>query len=296
MSTTLEAPALTRTKTPVEPGIYPGISFDEYFGWSAVNASTLKRFSKTPAHVHHWLLNGGEDDATPSMDLGWLLHLAVLEPERFEAEVVVAPPISKRTNVGKAQWHEFEEKNHGKVLVREDEFGSVKAMARALHAHPKAGEFLRVQGLNELSIVWDDKDTGVRCKARIDRLAHLEEWPITGDFKSTKDASPHAWERDIAKYAYDLQGAHYLAGLEAHFPIQSGAPFRRFVHFIVESEPPYCVAVRELDERTLEEAGIKRRRYLRLWRSCTDSGVWPGYSPNIEPASLPRWAFETHEE
>jgi hypothetical protein len=288
MSTSLAAPATVLHRKPIAPGIYLKAPFEEYYAWAALSSHTLNGFSRTPAHVYHSLLTG-EEEETKALRMGWLVHLATLEPERFEAEVVAAPVADKRSPVGKAIWADFEAKHQGKVIVKADELGAVKAMARAYHSHPKSREFLSGPGQNELSIVWDDEATGVRCKARLDRLAQLEEWPIIGDFKSARDASEHAWQNAVARYGYDLQASHYLAGLEAHYP--SKGLHRRFVHFVVESEPPYCVAVYELDDATIENAVTKRRRYLRLWTECTSSGNWPGYSEQVQPVGLPRWAL-----
>jgi predicted esterase YcpF (UPF0227 family) len=296
MSTTLEVPALTRTKKPVEPGIYPGVSFDEYFAWGAVSASTLKQFRKTPAHAYHWLSRGADDDGTPATKLGVLVHLAALEPDSFASEVVVAPNVPKRKNIDKAVHAQFEAENAGKYIVTPEELTQAKAMAHSLLSHPKAAEFFSGPGQNELCVVWDDKETGVRCKSRDDRVSQLEGWPIVGDVKTTADASPHAWERDVAKYGYHLAASHYLAGLEAHFPIPAGVPFRRFLHFVVESQQPYCAAVYELDDSALQEATVLRRQHLRQWEECTRSGIWPGYPPEIQTATLPRWAFKEWRE
>lgn len=286
---TLESvPALEQRK-PIEPGIYRGVPFDEYWSWAAVNASTLNRFSKTPAHVRYWLDHGGDDDETPSTKLGVLGHLAILEPERFESEVVLAPNVPKRKTVHKAIHAQFEAENAGKYIVDEKTLAHVKAMARAIHSHPKAGPYFAGPGQNEICIVWDDKETGVRCKARIDRVAQMDEWPIVGDLKTDKDASPWAWERTVVRYGYHVSAAHYLAGLEAHFP--TAGRHRRFVHFVVESPPPHCVALYELDDSALEDAAAKRRRYLRQWAECQATGRWAGYPIEIQLVTLPRWAL-----
>ncbi len=293
MSVAAEAPTLR--KIPVEPGIYRGVPFEEYFSWDAVNASMLKKFSKTPAHVRHWLDRGGDDDATPSLDLGWLFHLAILERERFDDQVVVAPVVNKRTNIGKAQLAEFEARHAGKYVAEEKTFGQVRAMARALLSHEKAAPYF-AEGGSEISVVWDDKATGIRCKARVDHVAPLDGWPIVGDLKSAEDASPWAWERAVARYGYHISAVHYLEGLEALVPIPAGVPFRRFVHFVVESDPPHCVALYELDDAAREEGAIKRRRYLRQWKECTSTGRWPGYPTEIQVSTLPRWAFTDYHE
>jgi len=98
----------------------------------------------------------------------------------------------------------------------------------------------------------------------------------------------------VQAYGYHVQAVHYLAGLESLVPIPAGNPFRRFVFFVVESEPPHCVAAYELDDAALNEGAIQRARYLQKWRECVESQVWPGYAPGIDYCSLPAWAFKNY--
>jgi exodeoxyribonuclease VIII len=283
-------------KEALEVGLYKNLSFDDYTAWEAVNASTLNGFSRTPAHVHHEMLHGGKE-RTPSLDLGWLVHLAVLEPDRFKAEIIVPPKVDRRTKVGKATWAQFQAEHAEKIFVDADTFGKVKAMAASLLQHETAAEFFQKNpGHNEVSVLWDDIELGIRCKSRIDRVGSIGDWPIVGDLKTARDAARRPFERSIYSYGYHVQAAHYLAGLETLYPVPSGNPFRRFVFFVVESEPPYCCAAYELDDAALDEGELIRNRYLRQWIECNQSGQWPGYPPGIDYASLPAWAFKIFAE
>lgn len=149
-------------------------------------------------------------------------------------------------------------------------------MRQALLAHPSAGEFLRSQRANEVSLVWEERQAGVICKARIDRVAYLGGWPIVGDLKTARTAARRLFERAIHDYGYHIQAQHYLAGLQALAPITDGQPFRRFCFFVVENDPPHCVLVYELDEAALAAAEDDRQRYLRTWRQCVETNTWPG--------------------
>ncbi len=46
------------------------------------------------------------------------------------------------------------------------------------------------KGMNEVSIVWVDEQTGLKCKARLDRLTVYRGYPFVLDLKTSKDASP----------------------------------------------------------------------------------------------------------
>jgi hypothetical protein len=285
---------LPKIETP-KPGIYLDVPFDNYAQWDAVNHGILNNFRKTPAHVLYELQHGGKA-RTPSLELGWLTHLATLEPDRFEREYVVAIHVDRRYTEGKRRWAEFTAAHEGKQFIEADDNEAVLAMRHSLCAHPTAGEFLGSKGGVEVSILWEDKETGVLCKARIDKIGAVGEWPLVGDIKTSADASRRAFERDLYNYGYGLQAAHYLDGLETLVPLPTtGQPFRRFGFFVVESSAPWAVAVYEPDDTTLAQAAMDRQRFLRKWKHCVETGHWPGYPDGIELVSYPAWAFKTYE-
>jgi exodeoxyribonuclease VIII len=286
-------PDLGRKPAP-KPGFYRDIPFGEYVAWDAVNSHILTGFARTPAHVRHDLMHGGAEP-TKSLDLGWLFHLAVLEPERFEADTVVPPKVDRRTKDGKATWERFQAANAGKQFVDSATLATVQRMKAAMNQHKSAHEFLSSRGVNEVSLVWEEPEVGVICKARIDRVGYIGEWPIVGDVKTARNAGRRAFERAIHDYGYHVQAQHYLAGLQRLAPIPEGQPFRRFVFPVVETEPPHCVIVYELDESALVLAEADRQKYLRTWRECVETGVWPAYGDGVDLISLPAWAFRSME-
>lgn len=272
------------------PGIHKGLPFETYAAIHAVNHTILHGFTRTPAHVRYELDHGGKEP-TRSLDLGWLTHVAVLEPERYEASFVVPPKVDRRTKAGKEEWARFEAANPGKQAVDPSDHERAQAMRRALLAHPTAGEFLRGPGVSEVSLVWEED--GLREKARVDRIGRIGEWPIVGDIKTARNASRREFERVLYIYGYATQAVHYLTGLERLVPVPEGAAFRRFVFFVVESEPPHAVACYEIDDATLSQAAQEREHFLRKWKECRESGRWPGYPDGVELASYPAWAMKS---
>jgi len=292
--TNTPGPTAAQTIAGPAQGIYRGLPFAEYLSLDAVNSHLLNAFSRTPAHVLYELQHGGPE-RTPSLDLGWLFHWFVLEPERFGRDIVVTPNFGdKRLKANKQKWIEFEAAHAGAQFIDSRRNDELIAMRDSLFAHPVAGPFFNGRGHNEVSILWDDTEHGLRCKARIDRVGFVNEWPIVGDLKSARDASRRAFERAIYNFGYYIQAVHYLSGLEAVVPIPEGNPFRRFIFFVVESEPPYLTACYELDDLALNEGAIARNRYMRTYRQCIETGEWPGYPAGIDYVSLPPWAFKAY--
>lgn len=274
-----------------KPGLYKGISYADYDGWAAARASVLQRFRRSAAHARYAMLSGGED--SPSLDLGWLFHLAVLEPEVFKTSVAVGPVGDRRFTHVKKQWAEFEAAHPGAQIVSPDAHRAAIRMRDSLMSNETAHAFFTAEGGNEVSFLWEDPDTGAMCKGRVDRVGTINEAPIIGELKSAANASHRAFERAIEQFGYHVAAAHYTAGLEALFPMPAG--YGRFhMFFVVENEEPYCTAVYQSDDDLLIEGERVRTAALRQWAKCKETGIYPGYPQGVDTISLPSWALKNY--
>lgn len=273
-------------------GLHRGVDFDDYAKWEAVNASKLNGFSRTAAHVLYEHTHGGKE-RTPALDLGWLFHVAVLEPERYERDFAVAPKCDKRTKVGKALYAKFEAEHPDATIVDEKTDAKVRAMRESVMKHKTAGPFL-ASGVSELSGLWEDTKLGVLCKMRTDHIGRIGNSLVVADLKHARDASRRAFERATYSYGYHIQAAHYLEGLDALAAQGEGGTDRPFVFVVVEHDPPYCVACYELDDAALDEGRSQRERRIRYWKQCVETQTWPGYGDGVEVSSLPAWAFKEY--
>ena len=270
-------------------GVFPGVSRADYEAIDAARYSILKEIRRSEAHAYTAMTTPKE--STPAQEFGDAFHVATLEWPRFVEEYAVAPKCDRRTKAGKAQWAEFTEQNAGKTIVKAEVFDACKAMQKAAMAHPVLGKLLAGAGANEVAILWSDPETGVYCKARADRITGYRGHTVVLDLKKTRDASYFRFRSDVVRYGYHMQGAHYLGGLETINPRP-----RRFLVGAVEDEPPYGVAVYELDADSLRDGAILIADSLARYRNCKESGVWPGYSEEIETLRLPAWALKDREE
>jgi hypothetical protein len=270
---------------PAEPGLYPGLSFVDYWKIQAVNHSTLEGFRRTPAHAREAMLHPA--DSTQALALGHAFHTFTLEPARFADEYAVVPKVDRRFKEGKARWAAFEAENKGRLLLTEEEFESYNLMRESILAHPTAAELLSGKGANELTIVWLDKATGLLCKARLDRVSDIGGYSFIGDLKTTIDASERAFSKSVSNYGYHRQGAWYREGLATLRPA-----LRRVADIAVEKSAPYCVAVHELDERALEQGVRENRAFLETFQRCMETGSWPGYPGGMSVIDVPVWAMD----
>lgn len=274
-----------------KPGIYKNLDFDVYARIPAINFSRLENFKNTPAHALYAMSH--EADSTPSMHLGYLAHMAVLEPERFKTSVVKRPKLDRRTKAGKVAWAQFEAKYKDYEIASDEEWTVCTALQGAVAEHPTAREILYGIGASELTIVWVDPELGVLCKGRIDRVGQYESTPVILDVKTMSDvASLRNWQRTIVNYAYCEQAAMYLAGLEVLLPTSGG---RRFLWLVCEIEPPYLVRLFDADYDALQYGMQMFRQQLQQYKECLETGNWPGYPAGIETCGLPAWVQKTFD-
>lgn len=261
---------------------------DQYHSHSAVGHSGLVRIMRSPAHYQQYVSN--PPSPTPAMQFGSAFHAALLEPELFGQNFIVAPKFDRRTKEGKAAAEAWEAENAGKTTLVDDQMTAIEQMVVSVRSHQGAAKLL-ANGMAEMSGFWTDPDTGIECKCRPDWLAVMEDNPgriaAIVDVKTCRDASADGFSRAIATFGYDVQAAFYQDGLKAL--TGRSIPF----YFIaVETEPPFAVAAYKASDEMIEVGRAKYRAALQLLKWCRENESWPGYQPGgeIETINLPRWA------
>lgn len=210
-------------------------------------------------------------------DFGHVAHARLLG--FGDEHITVVDADSWRTKA--AQEQRDEARAAGKVPILAADSERAWALVTAVMEHPVAGAAFARAGQAEQSLYWIDDETGVTCRGRVDWL--LPNAIV--DLKTTVNASPAKFSRSLVDYGYALQAAWYQQGIEA----LTGERLP-FVHVVVEKEPPHLVAVYQVDTDALAFGAERARDARVLFAECESSGVWPGYSPDIELVSLPAWA------
>jgi hypothetical protein len=225
---------------------------------------------------------------TAAMELGTAAHRLVLGAG---AELVVIDADDWRTKAAKEAAAAAREA--GAVPLLTAEHAQVQAMAAALREHPVAAAlFDPDRGDPEQSLFWVDDRTGVWLRSRLDWLPRQPAGRlIIGDYKTAVSASPDGFSRAVLNFSYHQQAAFYTDGAAALG--LDGDP--AFLFVVQEKTPPYLVAVYELDALATEAGRARNRRAAEMFRDCTEAGIWPGYSAEVEPISLPPWATRIEE-
>jgi exodeoxyribonuclease VIII len=257
------------------------MNLDHYNNLVALNYSGAKILLRSPGHYKAWLTEEKKD--TPAFQVGRLVHLAALQPELLAERVAVAPIVDRRTKDGKASYEAFQAGlKEGQECVSADVYDDVIRISKAAH-----------EALVDLGLT--DWQTEMGCvsglgnitlKGRPDLIAKDANGDlVVVDLKTTQDASPAAFAKDVANFKYHLQAAFYMR--------LTGA--KKFVILAQEKELPCANRVYTLDEAALAEGNRLMEEAIALYSQCVAFDSWPTYTKDITTLSLPKWAISTNQ-
>lgn len=251
---------------------------EEYHAISACSNSVLSTIAtKSPAHIF------APRPATPAQEVGRIIHMAVLEPNRFADQVVVAPKVDRRTKEGKAQWEAFVSANEGKTVASPEDYETFKLMQSQVWVDDTARRLLE-KGDAEVSVFWEVD--GVQCKARFDFISALG---VAVDLKTTVSAKPESFTYDAYKFGYHRQIAWYMRGAKA-----VGLDLANMFLIAVEKTAPFPVSIFDLDAESYEVANMELDKLFAIYRKCKAENYWPAYEvdgKNVHTLRLPYKAF-----
>lgn len=284
-------------------GVVEGLSNAEYHAIPALSASGLKSLSRSPLHFWAEFLDAEREPRkeTDSMMLGTAIHSLVLEPDAFLERYTILPadapkrPTSAQLEAKKpaeatlvqiAWWDEFNRQAQGKIVLSVEQARKVQAVADRVKSSDAASTIFE-KGQAELSFFWKDPETDVYCKCRPDWLT-IEEEQATGimvDLKSTVDAGPNGFRREMSKFDYGLQAAWYLKGYREIFKREPTA----FVFAAFETTRPFACGFYTPSKRMLDHSNARIATLKNTYVECLEHDEWPGYAEQILSIDLAPW-------
>lgn len=281
----LELPEWAESYYP-NPG--KGIIYDlpesDYHGTKAmVSKSSLDIVAHSLLHYRYGL-DAPATVETDAMRVGSAFHVATLEPDLLDEKVIVLPdfgPMQSSKNRALRDKY-IEDEGKGRTILKQHEMDLVIAMRDSVHRHPAARALLR-RGKSEVTALWTDPETGLRCKARADWLTPMDG--VFADLKSALSAAPHAFARAAADRRYHVQDTFYSRAFE-----ENDIHITNFVFIACEKGPPYAVACYQLDDTARLKGEELYMRELRDLSDAIENDVWPGYGDQVMDLRLPRWA------
>ena len=268
----------------ISPGIYRGVSFSDYCDWDAINHSKLQRIDKSPLHCQSMQ----SLEKSPAIRLGQLVHCGKLEPDSVDARYAVMPqyelspdnvdakgnPSTSVATVwckGKRSAFAYAANQMKKTIISQSEYNQFADCMNAMLDNDYVTEIINA-GESEVSIVWIDPETGLKCKARLDCVAD-----IIMDLKTSRDDGdrplPESFEWSMWSYNYYSQAAFYRNGW-----YEISGELLPFMFAVVSTTPPIQCVSAPVGEMTMELGRKKNIERLKRYAECKAAGVWPGYS------------------
>lgn len=294
MSNTAKAQAAQDYPFQGQTGNFAGVTAETYYlEMKQTSQSWLSYFSpnptsgNTPANFHKEYLRPDADrKMTDALRFGQAFHLAILEPEEFAKRV---------------EWWEKHKTTTSKPFQEADAAMEERMLLcpsvwkeqlvdtlDAILANTDTRAMLELPGDNEVTLVWTDEETGIECKARLDRIATCG---ILIDFKSARDASEQGFRKSVQDFGYHVQEAFYRDGYKAVFGEEAAA----FAFPLVEKEDPYLTNLCQLDPEAVDAGRYIYKRNLRRYADCLEKNHFPGYGAGTKTIKLDKW-YQTRLE
>jgi exodeoxyribonuclease VIII len=282
------------------PGLHLDLPETEYHQpvLGMVSVSSLLEFARTPSKYFAMIQGTRKREETPALNFGRAIHCALLEPERFAREYVMAPNFgdlrkterttSEQAKENKARRDAWNAEHEGCQLLEgkygERLLGMIGRILERRPSDPKVAELLN-GGHPEVTVRWQDPRTGLQCRARDDCWQPSIGWVV--DFKSAEDASPDGFDRAASNFKFHWIEAHYRAG---HRTL--GKDIESYAFVLQEKEPPYDFSINFLKADDVVKGISSIERYSDRLAACLANNEWPGYPSGVYTGSLKGWVTE----
>lgn len=271
-----------------KPGIYKNLSNEHYHASKGLSNSSMEYLLPPYCPKMYWYqhLSGKvERKSTDAFDLGTAVHTLVFETEEFKKRFHCVQEIPKRnTTIGKAAFTGMEKAAAGRAILDKVDQDTAYWMAGNITSHSMwktvKGD---LSGCIEDSLAWVDQESGILLRSRPDFYTD----DIIIDLKTTKDSSPHAFQKAVSDYSYHRQGALSIDGLTT----LKERPYGNVVLFVVDKNPPHFVRCYVMTETAINQGRYEYKYAAAQYKKCKDSGIWTSYPEIIEDLDIPAWAY-----
>ncbi len=294
-----------------------------------VRASSVADFKKSPKHWKSFHIDKLKEE-TNAMRLGTIVHMAVLEPEKFAAKyccdlpvredhLVTASdikPILKELGLKlsgtkeemmlrliesgderAALLYDVEQSNHadGKEILKQADWRACVEINNSI-AEDAEAKYLLTGGTAEKRGWVLHQETGIIISFQADYFkAFASPWAgfdgMVVDVKKFRDVNPRKFMAAISDSDLHIQGAIYSDAINAITSSRNG-----FCWVAVDDKAPYLVVPYLLDHAAIEAGQQEYNELLKGLKVCFDSNDWPPPSKGIQPASLSAWKWQQIQE
>ncbi|AZO29316.1 PD-(D/E)XK nuclease-like domain-containing protein [Mesorhizobium sp. M1B.F.Ca.ET.045.04.1.1] len=264
-----------------EPGAYANMPMSVYHGQPtegpSISSSGLRTiFNQSLAH--YWdtsPLNPDREETKDSeaMILGRAAHHLLLGEADFNKFFVLRPEEApdgrawNGNNLSCKRWL-AEREIEGLTVLKPEQLEYIKGMSKTLAAEPPIRGGI-LNGMVELSLFWQDPETGIWLKSRPDAVPNDND---AADLKCVSDVSDDGISRALGERGYHQQAGLVNEAMQMVF----GRPLENFFLVYVEQKRPNCVRIDAVDPNEIAAGHAENHAALRLFKRALDTGYWPG--------------------
>lgn len=242
----------------------------------AISNSQLSAFKRSPQHWIKYLKEREDETKKEAYILGSLVHCLALDKEKLTKDFQLLdltempePEKDFRTKVNREWKNSILENANGKTVIDSNMMEQAKNMANSLYEDDEARRLLQEGKEFEKEFKW--KYQGIQCHG----IKDISNEEFIAELKTTRNAEPWKFQRDLFSFGYYRQGGMYLDGeMKGNFV---GDPHKRFYFIAVESVEPYGVSVHELDAEVITFGVSEYRNLLTQLKECIESDYFPSY-------------------
>ncbi|MCW5720733.1 MAG: PD-(D/E)XK nuclease-like domain-containing protein [Devosia sp.] len=286
-----------------EPGAYLNVPMSVYHGQPCAGPSVSSSGLRTifgGSLKHFWdessfNPNRKEFTDTEFTILGRAAHHLILQEPDFDKYFVLRPEVidGEKWQGNKTICKKWmaEQALAGLTVVTMAQMEQIRGIAESLAAEPIVRGGI-LNGYIEVSLFWQDAETGIWLKSRPDSVPNASG--DASDLKCVSDVSDDGISRALADRGYHAQGA--LIG-EA-FREVLGMEMEHFSLVYVEGKRPHSVRIDEPHPEEIAQGYEENHAALRLLKRALDTGYWPGpKNPSGDGGYIrrPKWSREQSE-
>ena len=226
-----------------------------------VSKSLLWDFNESPYKWRH----SSSKEVTKAMDLGTLIHSAILEPEMPLADIAAISPYADFRTKAAQEW-KADQREMGRMIATEDDIRAASGCEQVF-----SEDYAQRFGVGYKSEVAIFATIGAtQIKGMIDLVP--DSLDLLVDLKTTaRIGSLREITNTIISRGYHWQAALYLDLWNA----ASLAWRERFVICFIEVTEPYESAWVEVSPALIEAGRAGYMNALAKWQSCVAIDVWP---------------------
>lgn len=240
------------------------MDFQEYLADPAIGRSDVDNFIKYKSPRKYKFHKDNPKPPNAAMAFGTLVHTLILEPDKFEDEIIVLPGASRNSNAYKA----IIQSDETKTVVLQKEVDKANYLRDAFMSHDITAGLLDHAEVEKTALFeWN----GISCKARFDILSDGSIW----DIKTTEDASPEAFTNTIRNYYVNQIGFYMKAAEICELEVTA------FNFIAIEKSAPFEIAVYTAGKNLVDEGQARILEALPSLNACVANDSWPGYPAEI---------------